>query len=226
MFRRSHIYLWSSLELHFCSRPVDADLLFRAALACAVVVLTPGPAVLALLNLAAVRGRRAGAGFIFGHLAGDLLWTVLALVALVWLNVLSPVVFIILGFFCGGYLAYLGVKALFSKASSGKDIFNVKRPVFLGLTFGLSNPKSYPVTLSLFTALLGSRLNDLTLVHLPLFLLVCFAGFLVADFILIWLIGLSIVRNFYKSYSLWITRATGLLFLYFAGSVLWHTLRR
>lgn len=204
---------------------MDADLLFRAALACAVVVLTPGPAVLAVLNLAAARGRRAGAGFIFGHLAGDLLWTILALVALVWVNVLSPVVFFILGLFCGGYLAYLGVKALLSKASNSKDIFNVKRPDLLGLTFGLSNPKSYPVTLSLFTALLGSRLNDLTVSHLPLFLVVCFAGFLVADFILIWLIGLKVVRWVYQKYALWITRATGLLFLYFALSVLWHTLR-
>jgi threonine/homoserine/homoserine lactone efflux protein len=204
---------------------VDADLLFRAALACAVVVLTPGPAVLAVLNLAAVRGRRAGAGFVFGHLAGDLLWTILALVALVWVNVLSPIVFTILGLFCGGYLAYLGIKALFSKASNSKDIFNVKRPALLGLTFGLSNPKSYPVTLSLFTALLGSRLNDLTLSHIPLFLVVCFAGFLVADFILIWLIGLGVVRAVYKKYALWIIRATGLLFLYFALSILWHTLR-
>ncbi len=203
---------------------MDTDLLFRAALACAVVVLTPGPAVLAVLNLAAVRGRRAGAGFVFGHLAGDLLWTVLALVALVWVNVLSPVVFVILGLFCGGYLAYLGIKALLSKASSSKDLFNVKRPALLGLTFGLSNPKSYPVTLSLFTALLGNRINDLTVSQLPLFLGVCFAGFLVADVILIWLIGLGVVRKVYTKYALWITRATGLVFLYFAISVLWHTL--
>lgn len=204
---------------------MDADLLFRAALACAVVVLTPGPAVLAVLNLAAARGRRAGAHFIFGHLAGDLLWTMLALVALVWVNVLSPIVFILLGLFCGGYLAYLGVKALLSQASNSQNLFNVKRPVLLGLTFGLSNPKSYPVTLSLFTALLGSRLDDLTLTHLPLFLLVCFVGFLVADFILIYLIGLGVVRTVYKEYALWITRGTGILFLYFALSVLWHTLR-
>ncbi len=204
---------------------VDTDLLFRAALACAVVVLTPGPAVLAVLNLAAVRGRYAGASFVFGHLAGDLLWTILALVALVWVNVLSPIVFMILGLFCGGYLGYLGVKSVLSKASNSQDIFNVKRPALLGLTFGLSNPKSYPVTLSLFTALLGKRLNDLTLAHLPLFLLVCFVGFLAADFILIWLIGLGVVRTIYKKYALWITRATGLLFLYFALSVLWHTLR-
>jgi threonine/homoserine/homoserine lactone efflux protein len=203
---------------------MDTSLLLRAALACAVVVLTPGPAVLAVLNLAASRGRRAGASFVFGHLLGDMLWTILALVALVWVNVLSPVVFTVLGLFCGGYLAHLGIRALFSKSSNSQDIFNVKRPALLGVTFGLSNPKSYPVTLSLFTALLGSRLNDLTLSHLPLFLLVCFVGFLIADFILIWLIGLDIVRTVYKKYALWITRATGLVFLYFAGSVLWHTL--
>jgi threonine/homoserine/homoserine lactone efflux protein len=58
-----------------------------------------------------------------------------------------------------------------------------------------------------------------------LLLVVCFAGFLVADFILIWLIGLKVVRLVYQKYALWITRSTGVLFLYFALSVLWHTVR-
>lgn len=202
---------------------MDFPLLASAAFAAAIVVLTPGPAVLALLNLGASQGRSAGARFLFGHLAGDTLWATLALVALVWANVLSPVVFKMLGFFCAAYLAYMGIKALQS-TSSKAEVVGVQRPLWLGISFGLSNPKSYPVTLSLFAAILGERLSSLTLTNAPLFLLACFVGFLLADFILIGLIGLSAVRLFYKRHALWIIRVTGMLFLYFALSILLHTL--
>ncbi len=201
---------------------MDISLLFQAAFAAAIVVLTPGPAVLALLNLGASQGRKVGAKFLFGHLAGDTLWAALALVALVWVNVLSPTFFKILGLFCAGYLGYMGFRALLSSLSTTHS-FNVQRPLWLGFTFGLSNPKSYPVTLSLFTALLGERLSGLTLANAPLFLLACFIGFVLADFILIYVIGLKLVRTIYQGYSLWITKITGLVFLYFAFSVLWHT---
>ena len=197
----------------------------QATLAAAIVVLTPGPAVLALLNIGASQGRKAGASFVFGHLVGDVLWATLALVALVWANVLSPMIFKILGLFCAGYLAYLGIKALLSQASKAAHAFNTQRPLWLGFTFGLSNPKSYPVTLSLFAAILGERLSSLRPSNAPVFLLACLLGFVLADFMLIWLIGLDVVRSTYRRYGLWITRGTGVLFLYFAVSVLWHTLR-
>jgi threonine/homoserine/homoserine lactone efflux protein len=157
-------------------------------------------------------------------LAGDALWAGLALVALVWVNVLSPVFFKILGLFCGGYLGYMGIRALLSSAAKG-ETFNVQRPLWLGFTFGLSNPKSYPVTLSLFAAILGERLASLTPGNAPAFLLACFIGFVVADFMLIYVIGLGIVRTTYQRYALWITRVTGVLFLYFALSVWLHTLK-
>jgi threonine/homoserine/homoserine lactone efflux protein len=204
---------------------MDVSLLARATLTAAMVVLTPGPAVLALLTIGASQGRKAGAGFVFGHLAGDVLWATLALVALVWVNVLSPLVFKLLGLFCAGYLTYLGVKALLSQAGKSTGAFNVQRPLWLGFTFGLSNPKSYPVTLSLFAAILGERLNSLTPANAPVFLLACLVGFILADLVLIWLIGLAIVRSTYQRYELWVTRLTGVLFLYFAASVLWHTIR-
>ncbi len=200
---------------------MDFPLLLRAAIAAAIVVLTPGPAVLALLNLGASQGRWVGARFLFGHLAGDTLWAALALVALVWANVVSPIIFKILGLFCAGYLGYMGVRALMI-GSSPTQAFQVQRPLWLGFTFGLSNPKSYPVTLSLFTAILGERLSSLTVSNAPIFLLACFVGFVIADFILIYLIGLPIIKNVYQRYALWITRITGILFLYFAFSVLLH----
>ena len=98
----------------------------------------------------------------------------------------------------------------------------VKRPLARGLVFGLSNPKSYPVTLSVFTALVAGALGALTVGNAPLFLAACFAGFLAADAILVWLVGMGIVRKLYRRYELWIVRATGLLFIGFAVNTLVH----
>ena len=36
--------------------------------------ITPGPGVLAVFGIGAARGRRAGAGFLCGHLLGDVMW--------------------------------------------------------------------------------------------------------------------------------------------------------
>ncbi len=45
--------------------------------------ITPGPGVLAVFGIGAARGRRAGAGFLCGHLLGDVLWCSTALIAIV-----------------------------------------------------------------------------------------------------------------------------------------------
>ena len=68
---------------------MEASILMAAAIAGAIVVLTPGPAVLALLGIGAAQGRRAGAGFLIGHLVGDTLWAMLALTALIGASSLS-----------------------------------------------------------------------------------------------------------------------------------------
>jgi threonine/homoserine/homoserine lactone efflux protein len=56
--------------------------LLLAAAAGAACTLTPGPGFLALLGIGAAQGRRAGAGFILGRFAGDVVWSSLALPAL------------------------------------------------------------------------------------------------------------------------------------------------
>ena len=78
---------------------MDLMLLFSIAVAVFIVVITPGPAVLAVLSIGAAQGRWAAAQFLFGHIAGDLLWSVLALVALVGANLVSPWLFHALAFF-------------------------------------------------------------------------------------------------------------------------------
>jgi threonine/homoserine/homoserine lactone efflux protein len=205
---------------------MEASILMAAAMAGAIVVLTPGPAVLALLGIGAAQGRRAGAGFLVGHLVGDTLWAMLALTALIGARVIAPVVFQTLAVICGAYLLYLGVRAvLVRRDATGQVSTSVRRPLHRGLMFGITNPKSYPVTLSVFTALLAGNLESLTAANAPLLLGAVFIGFLVADAILIWLVGTPPLRRLYRAGEIWIVRATGVMFIGFAVATLWQALR-
>lgn len=198
-------------------------LLFGAFLAALLYVLIPGPAFLALLGIGAGQGRKAGALFMGGHLAGDLLWSTLALVAIVGAKTIGSTVFDILGLLCGFYLAWIGWSALRAKPNGeNRPLLAIKRPYRRGLVFGLTNPKGYPVALATFTALLAGSSNALDFHALPALLAVSFLGFLVADIILIGIIGASVVRRFYRRHELAIVRLSGVLFMGFAVQAVWH----
>lgn len=208
----------------FESSLIDPTLLLPALLAAAAYTLTPGPAFLALLGIGAVQGRRAGIGFLAGHLAGDVVWASLALVAIIGAQSLGTAMFDLLGLGCGAYLCWLGWKA----ASARRDAdplasLGARQPLLRGLAFGLMNPKGYPVAVATFTALFAGRSQDLNWERMPILLLAAFAGFILADLILAYLIGAGIVRRFYRRHQLWVTRASGLLFIGFGLNALWYS---
>ena len=212
---------WNTLR--FKGILMTSSMLFGAFMAALLYVLIPGPAFLALLGIGAGQGRKAGALFMGGHLAGDLVWSSLALVAIVGAKTIGTMVFDVLGLFCGFYLAWIGWSALRAKArQDGAAVMTVERPLRRGLVFGLTNPKGYPVALATFTALLASSSNALDFDALPALLAVSFLGFLVADIILIAIIGARMVRTFYRRHELAIVRMSGLLFMGFAVQAVWH----
>lgn len=194
-----------------------AAALLGAAAAGAAYTLTPGPGFLALLGIGAAQGRRAGAGFIFGHFAGDVLWSGLALTAIIGARQVGTVVFDVLGVVCGVYLAWLGLRALrVRRITHGVPLQIVERPLLRGLVFGLTNPKGYPVAVATFTALLAGQAEHLDWAALPPLLAAASCGFLLADVVLVALIGAAVVRRFYRRHELWIVRCSGLLFIGFA----------
>ncbi|MDF8352568.1 LysE family translocator [Ensifer adhaerens] len=202
---------------------MSETLLIGAFLAALSYVLIPGPAFLALLGIGAGQGRKAGALFMGGHLAGDVLWSTLALVAIVGARSVGTTIFDILGLFCGAYLGWIGWTAFRARpAGENRALVTVERPLRRGLIFGLTNPKGYPVALATFTALLASSANALEFDALPALLGVSLIGFLVADLILIVIIGTSVVRRFYRRHELAIVRLSGLLFIGFAVQAVWH----
>ncbi|WP_430396595.1 LysE family translocator [Ferrovibrio sp.] len=202
---------------------MDIMLLLATFLAGAAYVLMPGPAFLALLGIVAAQGRRPGLNFVTGHLAGDIVWASLALTAIVGSASLGRLAFDLLGLVCGIYLFWLGWKAVRAKASeSGEVDLKVERPLLRGIAFGLTNPKGYPVSVAMFTALLSGQAAQLTWSNLPLLLGAAFFGFIAADLILIAVIGLGPVRRLYARHALLITRATGVMFIGFSLQALWQ----
>ncbi|WGD28763.1 LysE family translocator [Ancylobacter sp. WKF20] len=179
----------------------------------------PGPAFLALFSLAAAHGRPAGARFVGGHLVGDLFWSALALAAIIGVNQLGPTLFDLLGIGCGLYLCYLGIKAIRAR-EGGDGAVGARRPLMTGILFGLTNPKAYPVSVSMFTALTASYASGLTWDAAPQLLAAALVGFILADIILIWAAGLAPVRRMFQRHGRIITRVTGVLFVAFGAKSL------
>ncbi|HET9018257.1 MAG TPA: LysE family translocator [Acetobacteraceae bacterium] len=196
-------------------------LLLAAFAAAASYTLIPGPAFLALLGIGAAQGRRAGAGFILGHFAGDVLWSSLALLAIIGAREVGPLVFDVLGVVCGLYLGWLGGRAVAARRrDEDAPVAIVRRPFLRGLVFGLTNPKGYPVAVATFTALLAGHAAGLDWHAIPKLLAAACAGFLSADCVLIAVIGAARVRRLYRRHELWIVRGSGLIFLGFAAAAL------
>ncbi len=186
------------------------SILLSAFLAGAIYTLIPGPAFLALLGIGASRGRRAGAGFLVGHFAGDVLWSTLALIAIIGAHAVGRTVFDVLGLFCGLYLCWLGATALSARRNAdGELATQPRRPVLRGLTFGLTNPKGYPVAIAMFTALLSGVADKLTWSAFPALLAAACVGFILADVIVVAIVGAGIVRRLYRRYDIWVARASG-----------------
>ena len=200
---------------------MHATLLLASFAAGAAYTLTPGPGFIALLGIGAAQGRRAGAGFILGHFAGDVVWSTLALLAIVGAHAIGPLVFDVLGLLCGAYLAWLGARAVGARRrDAGAPVAVVARPLLRGMAFGLTNPKGYPVAVATFTALLAGQAADLGWASVPPLLAAACVGFLSGDMILIWIAGAARVRQAYQRHEIWIVRGAGLLFLGFAAAAL------
>jgi threonine/homoserine/homoserine lactone efflux protein len=196
---------------------MDWTLFAATALAGFIYTITPGPAFLALFTLGAAKGRVAGGWFMIGHLVGDVVWSGLALAAIVGVSQLGPALFDTLGILCGLYLLWLGFKALTMKASTVRPVIGAERPLANGIFFGLTNPKSYPVALAMFGAIVAPYGDRITVGAIPVLFAGSFTGFVLADLVLFFWIGLGVVRRFFLRHGVWVTRIVGLTFMAFGA---------
>lgn len=137
------------------------------------------------------------------------------LLAIVGVSQLGPALFDTLGLICGLYLIYLGIKALRSRANgTARFIQNLWRSGFL---FGLTNPKAYPFALAMFIVVFSRFDEAMSLANVLHLVTAAFCGFLVATACVVLWTGLPITRKIFLRYGLWITRATGLIFIAFGA---------
>lgn len=185
-----------------------------------IYVIAPGPAFLALFTLGAAKGRGPGAWFMAGHLVGDVVWSVLALAAIVGASQIGSTVFDLLGIGCGLYLMYMGAKAVMARRNGKAAVIGAERPLLNGVIFGLTNPKSYPVALATYGTLVTPYADTITWAETPMLIIAALLGFLAAYLILFVSIGLSPVRRFFARHGIWITRIVGVLFIGFGAKSL------
>ncbi len=204
---------------------MTSSLLFAVIASGFIYGITPGPGVLAVFGIGAARGRRAGAGFLCGHLLGDVVWCSTALVAIVGAREIGSSAFDVLGVLSALYLFWLGIRAIRPRSRSGEAAQGAARhPFWHGILFGLTNPKAYPVAVATFTALLSSRAELLTWGMLPWLIVLSFFGGLLAYGILIGVVGARQVRTVYQRHEVLITKLCGVMFIGFAINALAHAL--
>ncbi|MGO4000022.1 MULTISPECIES: LysE family translocator [Pseudomonas] len=202
---------------------MTASLLLAVLASGFIYGITPGPGVLAVFGIGAARGRRAGAGFLCGHLLGDVVWCSTALVAIVGAREIGSSAFDVLGVLSGLYLFWLGMRAIRARRSTDDAPQGAARqPFWHGIMFGLTNPKAYPVAVATFTALLSSRAELLQWSMLPALIFLSFLGGILAYAILIGIVGARRVRTLYQRHELAITRICGVMFVGFAINALLH----
>jgi threonine/homoserine/homoserine lactone efflux protein len=180
----------------------------------------PGPAVLLVFSLAAQHGRAMGAKFLFGHMAGDIVWSSMAFASIVGVSQMGPLLFDILGAGCGLYLIYLGVKAMLAKSIGEAPVLRGHRPYRAGFLFGLTNPKAYPVATAVFTALIARYTMELTWSSLPLMGLAVWIGIVLGYVATLFWAGLPLVRRFFLTHGVIVTRVIGVTFVLFGGKSL------
>lgn len=177
----------------------------------------PGPAVLLVFSLAAQHGRGMGARFLIGHMAGDVVWSSMAFASILGISQMGPLLFEVLGAGCGLYLIYLGIKAMLAKSIGEAPVLRGHRPYRAGFLFGLTNPKAYPVAVAVFTALLARYAVELSWSSLPLMGLSAWIGIILGYVATLFWAGLPLVRRFFLTHGVIVTRVIGVTFVLFGA---------
>ena len=137
--------------------------------------------------------------------------------AIVGANRVGPALFEGLGFVCGLYLIYLGLRAVMTRKDAKPRTIGASRPLATGMAFGLTNPKSYPVALAMFSAIVAPTIVALRAIDAPQMFAAAFLGFLLADATLIFAAGLPAVRKFFLTHGVAVTRVVGVIFILFGA---------
>jgi threonine/homoserine/homoserine lactone efflux protein len=121
------------------------ETLYLFAIACAGLVLLPGPAVIYIVTRGVVHGRRGGLISTLGVETGNLVQVLAATAGLAAIVASSAEAFSVVKYLGAAYLVFLGVRALAGRGSADREVVMARRSerrLFAdGLLVGALNPK-------------------------------------------------------------------------------------
>lgn len=181
-----------------------------------VVTVSPGPEFMLITKEALTKGRKSAFITLFGTLSGLVVHLTYSAFGLAALIAQSEETLLLLQIIGGGYLIYLGIGGLRSKAKrtdvhlTGQEQPATRQPVWktfrIGMLCDLLNPKAPLYFVALFTFFLSPEMpaTDL-LIYSSLILSVHFSWFA----IVIWLLSAPAVNQKFQRLSHWIDRVLG-----------------
>lgn len=158
---------------------IDEHLLMLFLVTTFVVVLSPGPAVIAVVREALSGGFKQAFGAILGIAVANVVYFILSATGIAALIIASSLLFMIIKWLGVLYLLYLGSMAIFSKngplflSKKENRSHNVRKAFLRGFYLELANPKA----LLYFSALLPQFINitEPIFPQLTLYCLITFA---------------------------------------------------
>jgi threonine/homoserine/homoserine lactone efflux protein len=131
-------------------------------IAVTLLMLTPGPAILMVINLGINYGFKSGIRFVLGVIIGANIVVLSVILGLASVILTYPTLRLILLILSSAYLIYLAINILRQNSSSTLQRTTRKLNIFDGILLQLVNPKNYIVQITLFSGFLIWP-NDLTL---------------------------------------------------------------
>lgn len=146
------------------------------------IILLPGPNSLYVLATAAKRGVRTGYKAAGGVFLGDGVLMFLSALGVASLLRAFPPVFFVLKWAGAAYLAYLGLRMIFSRSKANSPVLDATSPFRKAFTISLMNPKAILFFISFFIQFVdpGYAYPALSFLVLAIILQICSALYLTA----------------------------------------------
>ena len=122
-----------------------------------IFLMLPGPGTLTLLNSTGKGGFRAGAAATLGLILGDQLLLWLAVAGIAALLQTSPLVFRGVQYAGAAYLAYFGLRLVFTQAAARKPSLSAGQDFRRALLITLLNPKAIVFYMAFFPLFIDPR---------------------------------------------------------------------
>ena len=122
-----------------------------------IFLMLPGPGTLTLLNSTGKGGFRAGAAATLGLIVGDQLLLWLAVAGIAALLQTSPLVFRGVQYAGAAYLAYFGLRLVFTQAAARKPSLSAGQDFRRALLITLLNPKAIVFYMAFFPLFIDPR---------------------------------------------------------------------